>query len=505
MTMDKLFLSLSVSFLCSAAMGQITITQADLGQAGDSIVVGYDEPAAGMSVGGTGLQSWNYSFAVNDINTLKFEFVANTASGAYFPNANMAIERQTDTMFFKSSSGAFVLDGITGDAFGLGASLVADFDPDATQLLFPSTYLDAFTDTAVFDTTVSCAAFGQGSLCDSARLRRMVILTSVINAYGTLQTSGGTYTTIRQYLREENHDSVAVLNVIFGNPVWSTVVDSVGIAHNYRWFANGEKWPVLTARADAAGGDIVYAEFKVDDNLLGYITGQQDPACFDGCDGSATVSGLGGVPPYSYQWPASAGSQTTASATGLCAGTHVVTITDNNAQSVEVTVEIDEPEALVIAGAVQGVSMGNDGAIDITVSGGTGVGTYTYGWTGPNGFTASTADISGIEEGDYTVTVTDNNDCDTNRMFTVALTGIGSIATTGFNMYPNPANNSVRIAAEGSINNIAITDLLGNKVGSYLPGSPSIDIMTRELNSGIYMVEVQTDKGTYLRKLTVQH
>ncbi len=49
----------------------------------------------------------------------------------------------------------------------------------------------------------------------------------------------------------------------------------------------------------------------------------------------------------------------------------------------------------------------SNGAIDINVSGGSGNG-YTYGWVGPNGFTASTEDISGLTGGSYTVTVLDN-------------------------------------------------------------------------------------------------
>lgn len=48
----------------------------------------------------------------------------------------------------------------------------------------------------------------------------------------------------------------------------------------------------------------------------------------------------------------------------------------------------------------------NTGEIDLNVIGGTP--SYTYSWTGPNGFTASTQDISNLEVGAYTVTVTDS-------------------------------------------------------------------------------------------------
>ena len=49
------------------------------------------------------------------------------------------------------------------------------------------------------------------------------------------------------------------------------------------------------------------------------------------------------------------------------------------------------------------------GAIEITVSGGTPL--YTYAWSGPNGFTANTEDLSNLETGDYSLTLTDVNGC----------------------------------------------------------------------------------------------
>jgi len=54
-----------------------------------------------------------------------------------------------------------------------------------------------------------------------------------------------------------------------------------------------------------------------------------------------------------------------------------------------------------------GVSVfgGSDGFIDLTVSGGSG--SYTYSWTGPNGFTANTQDLNGVPAGTYTVSIND--------------------------------------------------------------------------------------------------
>ena len=52
---------------------------------------------------------------------------------------------------------------------------------------------------------------------------------------------------------------------------------------------------------------------------------------------------------------------------------------------------------------------GTDGSINVTASAGTSP--YTYSWTGPGSFAASTPNISGLSLGDYNVVVTDNNQC----------------------------------------------------------------------------------------------
>jgi hypothetical protein len=61
----------------------------------------------------------------------------------------------------------------------------------------------------------------------------------------------------------------------------------------------------------------------------------------DNGNGTATASGSGGTAGYSYQWDAVAGSQTTATATGLANGTYVVTITDANGCTTVTSVTIN--------------------------------------------------------------------------------------------------------------------------------------------------------------------
>lgn len=503
--MNRILLLLGTVLITSFGYSQITITSADIGQAGDSMIVGNIQPTTAMNVGGMGSQTWNFNFQVDDYNTLVFKAPANTTSGSLFPGADMAIERQTDTLFFKINSTEMALDGLSGNVagvVGVPLTLSLNIANDVTQIEFPSTYLDQFTDQATIDTIINCADINASAYCSQARIKRRYLVTSNINAYGSLETSGGEYAnTIRQYYKERTIDSIWANLPVFGGPLsFYQEIDST--SYIYRWYSNGEKWPVLTAYADGPGGDIVSAEFQID-NLLGYTESKSHPACNGDCNGSATVQGLGADPPYTYVWPASANNQTSATATGLCAGTYLVTITDNDTNTHELEVVLTNPTDVQITGSVQGVNFQNDGAIDITPSGGSGG--YTYAWTGPDGYTATSQDISGLAEGDYTVVVTDAHGCDTSRLFSVIATGINTLNEAKFSMYPNPANNLLVLESEALMNSIKISDLLGNVVLHKKVSAQKIELETSAFSSGIYMVEVVGDKGTQLKKLTIQH
>jgi hypothetical protein len=61
----------------------------------------------------------------------------------------------------------------------------------------------------------------------------------------------------------------------------------------------------------------------------------------------------------------------------------------------------------------------NTGTINLTVTGG--YAPYTYSWTGANGFTATTEDITGLATGSYSVTVTSTGGCTASTTVNVAV------------------------------------------------------------------------------------
>ncbi len=124
------------------------------------------------------------------------------------------------------------------------------------------------------------------------------------------------------------------------------------------------------------------------------------------CNGSATSVGGGGVTPYSYSWNTTP-VQTTANATGLCAGNYTVTITDANGCTKTASMAITQPAAISSSVTFTAATCGNNnGSATVTASGG--VSPYTYSWS-PSG--GSAANATGLGAGIYTVTITDANNC----------------------------------------------------------------------------------------------
>lgn len=131
-----------------------------------------------------------------------------------------------------------------------------------------------------------------------------------------------------------------------------------------------------------------------------------NPSCGIG-NGSVSLTVTGGNPPYSYQWDAAAGSQTTASVSGLIAGSYSVTITDNSGcETIEQVNLSNSNGPTTTSGSTNITCAGVDnGSAYVSVSGGQSP--FTYSWS--NGETTSS--IANLSDGTYTVTVTDNSGC----------------------------------------------------------------------------------------------
>ncbi len=141
-------------------------------------------------------------------------------------------------------------------------------------------------------------------------------------------------------------------------------------------------------------------------------------SCNGGANGTAEVIATGGASGFTYSWN-TIPEQTTATATGLSAGTYTVTVTDANACKMTRDFTIGQPTALsaLTGGSHTDVSCngGSNGTATVEPTGGTPI--YTYSWnTNPVQITQTATNLA---EGTYTVTVTDANACQVTRSFTI--------------------------------------------------------------------------------------
>ncbi len=158
--------------------------------------------------------------------------------------------------------------------------------------------------------------------------------------------------------------------------------------------------------------------------LVASVAIDSNVSCNAFSDGGATASATGGTPPYTYAWDNTA---TTASITGVTSGTYSVTVTDANGCTASSSGTITQPITLVASVAIDSNVSCNafsDGGATASATGGTPP--YTYAWDN----TATTASITGVTSGTYSVTVTDANGCTASSSGTITqpITLVASVA-----------------------------------------------------------------------------
>jgi hypothetical protein len=224
-------------------------------------------------------------------------------------------------------------------------------------------------------------------------------------------------------------------------------------------------------------------------------------SCFGGNDGALDITIGGGTAPYSYSWSNGA---TTEDISDLTAGTYSGTITDANGCTFTGGAPITEPAAALNVTATVTPSTGNDGAIDVTVSGGTAP--YTFNWS--NG--ATTEDISGLAPGIYSGTITDANGCSTSADLDILPTGMENInGLNAFSMFPNPTNGQLNISMDFSTSRdlqVAIFTATGQMVTAELVSNVRTYQQVfnfAHLAEGTYFVRFTFDNQVVTRRFTV--
>ncbi|MCU0433034.1 MAG: PKD domain-containing protein [Bacteroidia bacterium] len=178
--------------------------------------------------------------------------------------------------------------------------------------------------------------------------------------------------------------------------------------------------------------------------------GQTNVNCYGNCTGSATATVTGGTGPYTYSWAPSGGNAPTA--TGLCAGTYTINVTDANGCTGNRTFTITQPPQLTNTFTQTSVlcNGGNTGSASVTASGGTPG--YTFSWSPAvtNTTSGSTNTATGLSAGTYVCTITDLNGCTSTRTITITQPPALANTFTQVNVLCNGGNTgSASVTASG--------------------------------------------------------
>ena len=147
---------------------------------------------------------------------------------------------------------------------------------------------------------------------------------------------------------------------------------------------------------------------------------EKNISCFGGNDGAIEVSISGGTAPFTFNWTGDGIIQGNQNQSGLIAGTYLLEIIDEKLCVSNQTYILTEPDILTInTVSKEDILCFDDftGSIEISVTGGipievsSGIFDYVYNWTGPNGFTSNSQNISNLFAGIYTIEITDDLGC----------------------------------------------------------------------------------------------
>lgn len=236
--------------------------------------------------------------------------------------------------------------------------------------------------------------------------------------------------------------------------------------------------------ADNCGNLAAPACFNFNVTAVTSTTSQVNSNC--GSNGSATVNPSGGSGSYTYLWN-TVPAQSTQTATGLPAGTYIVTVTSGACTATN-SVTISNTGSVSVPTTVVNSNCGSNGSATANPTGGTGA--YSYAWNTIPAQNTQTA--SGLPAGTYTVTVTSGT-CSQTASATIVDNGSITLSTSAIDDNCNAATGSASVVASGGTGTYGYT---------WNTSPPQTTPTASGLTSGSYTVTVTS--GSCNATTTVQ-
>ena len=233
-------------------------------------------------------------------------------------------------------------------------------------------------------------------------------------------------------------------------------------------------------------------------NVTNYVVTDAD--CYGASTGEVAVTADPlGVMPYTYSWSSGA---TTATATNLSAGPHILTLTDGNGCHQDFTYQLSEPTAV-------NVNVVTSQTYILTANSTGGTSPYAYLWREQltTNSLGSNASYTVSSNGSYYVIVTDANGCeDTSDVISFGTTALISTDVIALNIYPNPFKDETTVDFGMEIKEATITvvDVYGKLLETYNVTNQQAQIIKRNNKaSGVYFLEIEMEKKSIIKKLII--
>ncbi len=260
---------------------------------------------------------------------------------------------------------------------------------------------------------------------------------------------------------------------------------------------------------DATGCEIAATTEVTEPDTLTVSIDFANPDCAGDDNGTATAIPNGGTGPFNYQWNDPA-MQTSETASNLAPNDYEVLVTDNNGCETTANVQIEDPEAVVITidNVTDETGDNMDGAISITPSGGTNT-TYTYEWTYNGNPFSTEEDLTNLDNGEYCVTVTDENGCTETDCAVVDFieNTINPELDNYITITPNPTSGelNVQLKLPGQRNvRIDFYDVLGRlilKGETYLTQEQQMIFDLSSYADGVYLLKLIVDEEILVKRI----
>jgi hypothetical protein len=224
-----------------------------------------------------------------------------------------------------------------------------------------------------------------------------------------------------------------------------------------------------------------------------------DPiGCNGDTDGRLIVTPYFGVGPYQYNWSGNVLNSQDSLAFNLGAGDYTVTVIDALNDTAISSYIFSQPQVLSLGAVKTDVNchpengIGNNGTINLTVTGGTVSSGYNYYWDAisGSGVSATSEDQTTLTEGNYRVIVTDDNLCQASDTIAISqpdLITFGLSVVTNETIPPG-ANGAINLSVQG-----------GNPAYSYSWSGPggftAVNDDITNLHGGNYTIQILDTKS----------